>query len=64
MPEQQGPLLQVLLAPNPHLDVFITRRSDQATCPDPPDLPRRDLHLLNRLTWLQPPRSPTLSNMY
>lgn len=51
MPEQQGPLLQVLLMPNPRLDVHITLRVDQGIRPDPPDLPRRNLHLLDRL-WL------------
>ncbi|KAL2283480.1 hypothetical protein FJTKL_09821 [Diaporthe vaccinii] len=49
MPEQQGPLLQVFLMPNPRLDVHITLRVDQGTRPDPPDLPRRNLHLLDRL---------------
>lgn len=49
MPEQQGPLLQVLHVPNPRLDVHITLRVDQGTRPAPPDLPRRNLHLLDRL---------------
>lgn len=64
MPEQQDPLLRGLLEPNPRLAAYIALRVDQATCPDPPELPRTDLHWLNRLLWLQPPRSPTLSNMY
>lgn len=49
VPEQQGPLFQVLLVPNPRLDVHITLHVDQGTRPGPPDLPRRDLYLLNRL---------------